>query len=362
MRYLFFLTIAVLLGATLSARVPADVSVNAAPAEPVVAVSETVDLAASVISVADRPTCFGRRATLVGTSGDDEIIGTSQTDVIVARAGNDVVRSRGNRDFVCGGHGDDRLNGGANASGGFGDNISGDEGNDRILSDGKASNDVLRGGPGDDHLTTPTQPASYTDFVGPRVLRGGPGADTVVGSADDAVYGGPGPDRLTATGAFAGALQGGPGADVVTTAKRGDTGIDLLADGDQILIRAQQPGFTVSLFAPHVPVPIEVDLAAGTIRRVGAATGDVITHLTPGPTLVRVTGTFYNDRISGTDNGEILNGNFGNDILAGRGGDDFLDGFFGRDVLDGGDGHDVVDGGDGRDTCVNAEKVTDCSP
>jgi Ca2+-binding RTX toxin-like protein len=361
MRLLFLLSLVGLLGATSSPRQPADVSRDAAPAASVIAAFESADPTAAVISKADRPTCFGRRATLIGTSGDDEIFGTPQQDVIVARAGNDVVRARGNRDFVCGGPGDDRLNGGENGPDGRGDKISGDEGDDRI-SDGKGADDVLRGGSGDDHLRSRTRPASYTDSVRPRVLYGGPGADTVLGSADDALYGGPGPDRVTASGVFDGAMYGGPGVDVVTTATGGHNSIDLLADGDQILIRGQQAGSSVTLVYPHVREAIEVDLTAGTIRRVGAATGDVITYLTPAPTLVRVSGTFYDDRMSGTDNGEVLQGHFGNDTLSGLGGDDVLDGFDGDDVLDGGNGRDIVNGGWGSDTCVNAEDVTDCSP
>ena len=59
MRYLFLLSTAVLLSVTLSA--------------PGVAGLSTVGTAE-----ADRPTCFGRPATLVGTSGDDVIVGTPQ--------------------------------------------------------------------------------------------------------------------------------------------------------------------------------------------------------------------------------------------------------------------------------------------
>ena len=37
------------------------------------------------------PLCFGKRATIVGTSGPDRIIGTDGPDVIVGLAGGDVI-------------------------------------------------------------------------------------------------------------------------------------------------------------------------------------------------------------------------------------------------------------------------------
>ena len=361
MRHLLFLTIAAMLGASMSPHAPADAPVPAASTESVAATSAVPDLAASVVSHADRPTCFGRRATLVGTSGDDEIFGTSKTDVIVALGGDDVVRARGGDDYVCGGPGDDRLVGGKSGNRPYplgGDRLSGDEGDDRITAKGMGG--VLRGGPGDDYVATPTRPPRQVGSPD-RLLYGGPGADRLVGTADDIVSGGPGPDRLMARGVSVSTfLEGGPGGDVLTTAKGGETWIELRADGDQIRIRSERAGSYVLMYAPHIPEPIEVDLAAGTIRRVGAATGDVITHLTPVPTVIDVSGTFYDDRMSGTDNADILGGLFGNDILSGRGGDDFLDGSDGDDVLDGGDGKDEADGGPGRDTCVNAERLIGC--
>jgi Ca2+-binding RTX toxin-like protein len=35
--------------------------------------------------------CMGRTATIVGTSGDDQLVGTPTSDVIVGRKGNEVV-------------------------------------------------------------------------------------------------------------------------------------------------------------------------------------------------------------------------------------------------------------------------------
>ena len=276
MRYLLLLTIPVLLGATLSAGAAADLS------------------AAGASQVA-RPTCFGQRATLVGTRGDDVIVGTPQRDVVVARAGNDVVRSRGGGDVVCGGAGDDRI------------------------VDGR-------------------------------------------GGRRDQLFGGPGDDRLTSTGHSA-FFSGGAGTDVLTVAGTGETLLDLTADGDQVRTRTQRTRRLVVLLTyGSIPGPIEVDLAAGTVRRAGAATGDEITHVSRPPREMVVGGTAGNDRMSGRNGRDFLFGFRGNDNLTGRGGPDVLDGGPGDDVLDGGKGTDSASGGKGTDTCTNAENLTGCSP
>jgi uncharacterized delta-60 repeat protein len=61
----------------------------------------------------DRGRCFGKRATIVGTRGRDELVGTPRRDVIVALAGADEVRGLSGPDLICGGKGRDRLFGGA---------------------------------------------------------------------------------------------------------------------------------------------------------------------------------------------------------------------------------------------------------
>jgi len=61
----------------------------------------------------DRSRCLGKKATIVGTAGRDELTGTPHRDVIAALAGADKVRGLGGPDLICGGKGKDRLNGGA---------------------------------------------------------------------------------------------------------------------------------------------------------------------------------------------------------------------------------------------------------
>ena len=54
-------------------------------------------------TAAPAPTCFGERATIVGTEGDDAIAGTRDDDVIVALGGNDLVSAHDGDDLVCAG-------------------------------------------------------------------------------------------------------------------------------------------------------------------------------------------------------------------------------------------------------------------
>ncbi|MGQ0593320.1 MAG: S8 family serine peptidase [Gammaproteobacteria bacterium] len=111
----------------------------------------------------DVPLCNDRRATMVGTEGNDFLFGTPGNDVIVGLAGNDRIDGRGGNDTICGGNGFDRLlgsggkdwiDGGSDAdrmSGGRGrDRLIGGTGNDTLM--GNQGRDVLKGGRGRDRL------------------------------------------------------------------------------------------------------------------------------------------------------------------------------------------------------------------
>jgi hypothetical protein len=87
-------------------------------------------------SSAPPPTCKGRPATIVGTSGNDVSKGTSGKDVMVGLGGNDKLSGLARNDLICGGAGKDTLYGG--------------KGNDKLY--GKAGKDTLKGGPGKDKL------------------------------------------------------------------------------------------------------------------------------------------------------------------------------------------------------------------
>ena len=98
--------------------------------------------------------CLDRKATIVGTSGSDNIYGTNGSDVIVGGRGNDQIHGLGGDDFLCGEGGRDILTGGSGD-----DELSGDKGGDAIFGgsgddflNGGDQGDQLRGGSGDDDL------------------------------------------------------------------------------------------------------------------------------------------------------------------------------------------------------------------
>jgi Ca2+-binding RTX toxin-like protein len=99
-------------------------------------------------------TCLGRKATIVGTSGSDNIYGTNGSDVIVGGKGNDQIHGLGGDDFLCGEGGRDILTGGSGddelLGGGGPDALFGGSGDDFLNGGDRA--DELVGGSGDDDL------------------------------------------------------------------------------------------------------------------------------------------------------------------------------------------------------------------
>jgi uncharacterized delta-60 repeat protein len=65
-----------------------------------------------LIGGTDHTRCQGRKATIVGTQGRDELTGTQRRDVIAALGGRDKVRALSGPDLICGGKGRDTLLGG----------------------------------------------------------------------------------------------------------------------------------------------------------------------------------------------------------------------------------------------------------
>ncbi len=105
--------------------------------------------------------CAGRKATIVGTNGKDQIKGSKHKDVISAGRGNDVIRGMKGNDVICGGGGKDRLSGGP--------------GKDKVL--GQSGRDRLHGGSGKDRLLGGTGKDRLLGGAGTDRLRGGPGRD-----------------------------------------------------------------------------------------------------------------------------------------------------------------------------------------
>jgi Ca2+-binding RTX toxin-like protein len=333
----------------------------------------------------NKPTCMGHPVSPggLGTAGDNRFIGTPGPDVIIAGAGNDVVYGRGAEDIICGGAGDDELIGGRsfakegrpNRRGG--DRLSGGPGDDRVI-DRYGHGDRLFGGPGNDRLTS----------IGAwRTVKAGPGDDRVATAdgIDENVNGGPGADTIVSLsgGGYRG-YAGGRGRDTLHLGGDGDIGVRLTIDGDHLAIHEE--GFYILSFWDS-PQPVDVDLAAGAVRHVGApatSPGDTIAYLSRKGAYFHVYGSPWDDRIISSDrptelfhsidggegddtliglsNVDYLRGEEGDDTLNGGDNADGLDGGPGNDILDGGSGEDQADGGPGRDTCLNAENVQRCSP
>ena len=213
----------------------------------------------------EAPRCHGKKATILGTNGDDLIRGTDQPDVIVSLGGDDTIYAGLGNDVVCAGAGDDLLHGGRGndlLDGGAGtDRVFGDLGDDRAMGGGGDDDEVsgglgidtVSGGPGSDDLVRGDygydrmdggpgkgDVASFSTAVAGRkgtgvwaslrthkafgdghdrlfrfeALEGSAFADTLVGDrATNAIDGGPGNDHLVGGGA-ADTLDGGQGRDV----------------------------------------------------------------------------------------------------------------------------------------------------
>ncbi len=127
-------------------------------------------------------TCLDdRKATIVGTPGDDVIYGTNGTDVIVGGRGADQVHGLGGDDFICGEGGRDILTGGSGddelLGGGGGDAIFGGSGDDFLNGGDQA--DQLHGGSGDDAMQGDALLSSPND-----ACDGGDGIDTALSDCD----------------------------------------------------------------------------------------------------------------------------------------------------------------------------------
>lgn len=308
--------------------------------------------------------CFGRRATIVGTSGNDRLRGTPGRDVIVGRGGRDVIVARGGNDLVCSGRGRDsvRLGRGRDraAGGGAGDEIAGGRGHDRIFLEGGSDefggggpgNDVIDLGPGifqfavgsagdDDIIGFTPEQGPTMDFVG---YFNAPGPVTVDLAAGTAV--GHGTDTLTSIDGVDGSehndiltghgggnfLFGGPGDDVINDGGNAGTfdagpasilrqlNFDAMggdAGGAPVgndTFNAQGGGLHV-VFYDQATDGVQVDLQDGTATGEGADTLNGVNAIAAGPGDDTLLG-------DGAQNG--FDGGAGNDTIDGRGGEDTL--------------------------------------
>ncbi|MGE5282785.1 MAG: calcium-binding protein [Chloroflexota bacterium] len=257
------------------------------------------------------PRCHGKRATIVGTEGDDVIHGTPGRDVIWGGGGDDEIFGGLGNDVLCGGPGADLIHGGrgndlADGGPGTGDRVLGDLGDDKLLG-GPGNYDEVAGGLGIDTLNG--GPGDY-DYVhgdyGYDRMDGGPGKHDIASFATDVGAGargggvrvnlgrhrarGDGHDRLfrfedIEGSAFAdvlignrqaNAIDGGAGDDAI----RGGGGIDELSGGQGSDSCAGAPGRTESCGREaklHASAYVALDPVAGGgggLQLVGESGGD----------------------------------------------------------------------------------------
>lgn len=274
-------------------------------------------LAATPASAA--PKCFGKAATIVGTSGRDRIAGTNGRDVIVGLGGNDTLRGRDGNDLVCGGGGHDFLAGNDGRDqldgGGGGDGIQPGAGNDRIRGGSTTFDDVrypdatgsIDGSLVDGQVTgsmgTDTIESGIEQIVGGNfddVLEGDDGNNALIGLA--------GNDTISGLGGFDG-LVGGAGDDALDGGDEDDFAENYFVD---------------AFMSPDILAgPVTVNFNTGT------STGN------------------GNDTLA---NIEGASGSMGDDVMTGdAGNNEFTALFEGADQADGGPGDDVIDGGEGAD-------------
>lgn len=280
---------------------------------------------APTVARADGPTCEGRPATIVGTSGDDALAGTDRVDVIVARGGDDSVAGRGGADVICAGLGNDAVQPGP-------------------------GEDVVRSGPDRDWVWVNR---------GDTVWTGG-GVDGVQAWKEDASIWlnlGAGDDQVELKMPDGGAVYAGTGDDYIGLRTTYSAPMSLVGGaGEDIL------DMTVDATVPLQPV--ELDGQAGTMS-LGGPSGDFgrwegvflfgehhwAYHGSDVSEAITVDRGPIDAWLYGGDDtisllsseSDYINGGHGSDFLDAAGGDDHVVGGPGLDFLEGGPGIDVGD-------------------
>lgn len=347
-------------------------------------------LALSPTAGAAKARCFGKVATVTGTSAAEELTGTSGRDVIAGLGGNDVVDGVGGNDLLCGGPGNDALFGNQGH-----DRVHG--GNGRDQSSGGAGDDTVIGGPGFDYANYYLSPAAVqvdlasgsatgegTDVLeGTESVFGSQHADTIIGNdqsnyiqpfgggdtvdgqgAIDIVFDGVGPLASGTDGDDS--FDGGEGLDAVaysaspgpvdaslTTEIATGNGTDDIEGMEGIWGSAFDDVLTGdaarNLLLPgagddHVDGRGANDAAAFWFAR-GRVSADLSSGSATGEGEDRLVGiegllgsVAFGDTLTGDGLTNLLDGDGGDDTLAGGDGDDWLVGGLGNDELDGGPG------------------------
>lgn len=163
------------------------------------------------------PECFGKKATIEGTNGNDNLEGTDGDDVIVGKDGNDEIVGNGGDDRICGNGGDDTLDYEISDRVAGNDKLDGGNGVDALYGGPfSGEHNILLGGPGND--TCCDLNAGLYSGEGDDELRGEDGKDLLVddsefGGGRDDLFGGGNDDQIDSTDGVKDEVDGGKGHD-----------------------------------------------------------------------------------------------------------------------------------------------------
>lgn len=301
-----------------------------------------------------------------GNSQDNQLSASDFGSTLEGRAGNDALYGGAGDDVLRGGLGSDNLYGGAGDNtlvGGVGsDGLNDGDGDSTLLGgagddtlDGGNGADILNGGQGDDLVSYLANDAAIVLNLGTQSVSGGSASlDTLV--SIEGAYGSQFNDILT----------GSNGNDLVLLGYLGDDKLYGL-DGDDVLegytgadLLDGGAGIDTASYAFSASgVTASLATNAGTV---GDAAGDVFVSID------NLTGGGASDILTGGDTANVLRGAAGADALSGGKGNDTLFGDAGNDTLNGGANldtfafEDVVKGtagGWGSDTITGFQNGAD---
>jgi Ca2+-binding RTX toxin-like protein len=271
----------------------------------------------------------------------DDTIDTDAVDVpAIVRGGdgNDTISTGGGADRIAGGSGNDVV-----TPGNGNDDAVGDAGNDRfVMGAAPDGSDAFSGRDGKDVVDYGLRTTPVVVSIDAAINDGAPGENDNVYTSTEDVRGGTGADTLTGS-PTANSLDGGPGNDLLT----GLAGNDNVAggEGDDTFDEGA---------AKNGADGIAGNAGSDTVDY-GDRTARVIVVLTKGATPGDGEGGELDEVYESVENvtagagDDRLAGNTAGNRLLGGGGADLLQGYTGNDVLDGGDGNDSLYGLEGDD-------------
>ena len=251
-----------------------------------------------------------------GNALNNTLTGNTGNNLLTGGAGNDVINGAEGSDTLDGGDGNDQLYGG----------------------DGSVS-DILRGGAGDDILTS----WIYSGLSLSNELVGGTGNDILTGSyyGDRYLFNiGDGADQIFDDGfhssdiGYIDRIEFGTGispANVTATRSGDDLVLAITGGNDRITVK--------NWFVSPQHWIENIAFADGTVWDAYDLTYNKALAGTAGSdTLTAVNGSHA-----------VMHGAGGNDVMTGANGDDVLHGDAGNDSINGASGTDILEGGDGDD-------------